>query len=180
MGQIAEGVKNTGFTTFLLFYYNSVLRLSGTYAGTALLIALVFDAVTDPLVGSLSDSFKHRLGRRHPFMYASAIPLAVSFGLIFSPPEGLGQIGLFLWLTRFAILVRASMTLYHVPHMALGAELTSDYHERIIVVAYRSGFGALALRWYSVWAGRSSFPMWTDGWAVSIPTPIDPSDGSSG
>ena len=51
VGQIAEGVKNTGFTTFLLFYYNSVLGLSGTYAGTALLIALVFDAVTDPLVG---------------------------------------------------------------------------------------------------------------------------------
>ena len=54
VGQIAEGVKNTGFTTFLLFYYNSVLGLSGTYAGTALLVALVFDAVTDPLVGSSS------------------------------------------------------------------------------------------------------------------------------
>jgi Na+/melibiose symporter-like transporter len=145
VGQIAEGVKNTGFTTFLLFYYNSVLGLSGTYAGTALLIALVFDAVTDPLVGSLSDTFKHRLGRRHPFMYASAIPLAVTFGLIFSPPTGLGQIGLFLWLTGFAILVRASMTLYHVPHMALGAELTSDYRERTVVVAYRSGFGALGI-----------------------------------
>ena len=145
VGQIAEGVKNTGFTTFLLFYYNSVLGLSGTYAGTALLVALVFDAVTDPLVGSLSDTFKHRLGRRHPFMYASAIPLAVTFGLIFSPPAGLGQIGLFLWLTGFAILVRASMTLYHVPHMALGAELTSDYRERTVVVAYRSGFGALGI-----------------------------------
>ncbi len=145
MGQIAEGIKNTGFTTFLLFYYNSVLGLSGTYAGGALLIALVFDAVTDPVVGSVSDTFKHRLGRRHPFMYASAIPLAVTFGLIFSPPEGLGQIGLFLWLTGFAILVRASMTLYHVPHMALGAELTSDYRERTVVVAYRSGFGALGI-----------------------------------
>ena len=145
VGQIAEGVKNTGFTTFLLFYYNSVLGLSGTYAGTALLIALVFDAVTDPLVGSLSDTFRHRLGRRHPFMFASALPLAITFGLIFSPPEGLGETGLFIWLTVFAILVRASMTLYHVPHMALGAELTSDYHERTVVVAYRSGFGALGI-----------------------------------
>jgi GPH family glycoside/pentoside/hexuronide:cation symporter len=145
VGQIAEGVKNTAFTTFLLFYYNSVLGLSGVYAGTALLIALVFDAVTDPLVGSISDTFKHRLGRRHPFMFASAIPLAVTFGLIFSPPDGLGQLGLFLWLTGFAVLVRASMTLYHVPHMALGAELTSDYHERTVVVAYRSAFGALGI-----------------------------------
>ena len=145
VGQIAEGVKNTAFTTFLLFYYNSVLGLSGTWAGTALLIALVFDAVTDPLVGSISDSFHHRLGRRHPFMYASAIPLAVTFGLIFSPPPGLGELGLFAWLTVFAILVRASMTLYHVPHMALGAELTTDYRERTVVVAYRSGFGALGI-----------------------------------
>lgn len=145
MGQVAEGIKNTGFTTFLLFYYNSVLGLSGTYAGTALLIALFFDAITDPVVGSISDTFKHRLGRRHPFMYASAIPLAVTYGLIFSPPEGLGQMGLFLWLTGFAILVRASMTLYHVPHMALGAELTSDYRERTVVVAYRSAFGALGV-----------------------------------
>ncbi len=162
IGQIAEGVKNTGFTTFLLFYYNSVLGLSGTFAGTALLIALVFDAVSDPLVGSLSDSFKHRLGRRHPFMIASAIPLAVTFGLIFSPPEGLGQIGLFLWLTGFAILVRASMTLYHVPHMALGAELTSDYHERTVVVAYRSGFGALGVG-LVLWLGWSFFFPDVDG-----------------
>jgi GPH family glycoside/pentoside/hexuronide:cation symporter len=145
VGQIAEGVKNTGFTTFLLFYYNSVLGLPGTYAGTALLIALVFDAVTDPLVGSLSDTFRHRLGRRHPFMYASALPLALTYGLVFSPPEGLGETGLFLWLTVFSILVRASMTLYHVPHMALGAELTSDYHERTVVVAYRSGFSAVGM-----------------------------------
>ena len=145
VGQIAEGVKNTAFTTFLLFYYNSVLGLSGTYAGSALLIALVFDAVTDPLIGSLSDTFKHRWGRRHPFMFASAIPLAVTFGLIFSPPEGLDQFGLFLWLTVFAVLVRASMTLYHVPHMALGAELTNDYHERTVVVAFRSAFGALGI-----------------------------------
>ncbi len=78
-------------------------------------------------------------------MYASAIPLAVTFGCIFSPLEGLGQIGLFLWLMGFAILVRASMSLYHVPHMALGAELTSDYYERTVVVAYRSGFGTLGI-----------------------------------
>lgn len=145
VGQVAEGVKNTGFTTFLLFYYNSVLGLPGTYAGIALLIALVFDAVTDPVVGSLSDTFRHRWGRRHPFMVVSAIPLAVTFGLIFSPPAGLGELGLFLWLTVFAVLVRASMTLYHVPHMALGAELSADYTERTVVVAYRSAFGALGV-----------------------------------
>ena len=56
-----------------------MLELPGTLAGLALMIALLFDAVTDPLAGSLSDNWKSRLGRRHPFMYASAVPLALAF-----------------------------------------------------------------------------------------------------
>ncbi len=139
-GQLAEGVKNTAFSFFLVFYFNQVLGLSGTLAGTAIFIALIFDAVSDPVAGSLSDRLRSRWGRRHPFMYASAAPLAVTFYLLFNPPSGLGQSGLFGWLLCFAILVRASMTLYHVPHLALGAELTDDYSERTTVVAFRSFF----------------------------------------
>ena len=110
IGQFAEGLKNTGFGLFILFYYNQVLELPGTLAGLALFIALVFDAVTDPLAGSLSDNTKSRLGRRHPFMYASALPLALAFLGLFSPPTGLGDWGLFAWLTVFAILTRGAMT----------------------------------------------------------------------
>ena len=78
-GQFAEGVKNVAFATFVLLYYNQVLGLSGTLAGLAIFIALCFDAITDPVVGSISDNFKSRWGRRHPFMYAAAIPMAFSF-----------------------------------------------------------------------------------------------------
>ena len=85
IGQIAEGLKTCVFSTFLLFYYNQVLGLSGTLAGLAITIALLFDAVTDPVAGSVSDRWQSPLGRRHPFMYASAIPLAISFILLFSP-----------------------------------------------------------------------------------------------
>lgn len=141
VGQFAEGLKNTAFALFILFYYNQVLGLSGTLAGMALFIALLFDAVTDPLAGSLSDNLKSKMGRRHPFMYASAIPLALAFVGLFSPPEAMGQFGLFVWLTLFAILTRGAMTLYHVPHLALGAELTHDFHERTRIVAYRQFFG---------------------------------------
>ncbi len=143
IGQLAEGVKATAFTTFLFFYYNQVLGLSGTLSGMASFIAICFDAVSDPVAGSLSDSFHSRWGRRHPFMYASAIPLAVTFYLVFTPPAGMSETGLFLWLMTFAVLVRASMTLYHVPHLALGAELSTDYHERTSIVAYRMVFGTL-------------------------------------
>lgn len=142
VGQIAEGLKNTAIATFVLFYYNQVLGLPGTLAGLALGIALIFDAVTDPVAGSVSDNWKSRHGRRHPFMYASALPLAIAFLLLFKPPvEFLGQWGLFLWLTVTVILVRAAMTLYHVPHIALGAELSNDYEERTTVVGFRTFFG---------------------------------------
>ena len=143
VGQYAEGLKNTGFGLFILFYYNQVLGLSGTLAGIALFIALLFDAVTDPLAGSLSDNFRSKWGRRHPFMYASAIPLAIAFVGLFSPPGSLSQMGLFIWLTIFAVLTRGAMTLYHVPHLALGAELTENFQERTRIVAFRQFFGTL-------------------------------------
>ena len=143
VGQVAEGVKNTGFATFLLIYYNQVLGLSGSLAGLAIMIALCFDAVTDPLAGSLSDNLRSRWGRRHPFMYASAVPLGVCFYLLFVPPEGLGELSLFLWLTVLAVLTRSAMTLYHVPHLALGAELSDDYEERTTIVSFRQAFGVM-------------------------------------
>ena len=142
-GQIGEQIKNQGFNIFLFFYFTQVLGLSGSLAGTAVLIALLFDAVTDPLAGSLSDNWKSPRGRRHPFMYAAAVPLALTWLGLFNPPAGMGQLGLFAWLTVFAILVRGAMTLYHVPHLAQGAELSRDYHERTQIVSYRVMLGTV-------------------------------------
>ncbi len=146
VGQIAEGVKTCAFGTYLLFYYNQVLGLSGDLAGLAIFIALVFDAITDPIAGSVSDRWRSPMGRRHPFMYASALPLAISFALLFAPLvsiDSVGEMGLFAWMAVFTVLTRASMTLYHVPHMALGAELSEDYDERTVLVAMRHFFGAV-------------------------------------
>lgn len=142
VGQFAEGLMNVAFSMFVLFYYNQVYGLPATATATALFIALLFDAVTDPLAGSLSDNWKGKIGRRHPFMYASALPLGLAFFGLFSPPSGLGEGGLFVWLTTFAILTRGAMTLYHVPHLALGAEMTQDFNERTRIVAYRQFFAA--------------------------------------
>ena len=145
IGQIAEGIKTCSFSTFLMFYYNQVLGLSGDLAGLAIALALVFDAVTDPVAGSISDRWQSPCGRRHPFMYASAIPLGITFWLLFDPwvsAASAGQFGLFAWMLVATILTRAAMTLYHVPHMALGAELSDDYDERTVLVAIRHFFGA--------------------------------------
>jgi len=140
-GSISEGVKNTAFNVFLLFYYNVVLGLSGTLSGAAILLALVVDAITDPLVGSLSDNLHSRWGRRHPFMYVSALPMGVAFWLLFNPPAGLGSMGLFVWFTTFAVIVRIAMTLYSIPSNSMVAELTPIYDERTSLVSWRFFFG---------------------------------------
>ncbi len=140
-GSVAEGVKNAAFNSFLLFYYNVVLGLSGTLGGTAILIALIVDAVTDPLVGSWSDNLHSRWGRRHPFMLVSALPMGIAFWFLFHPPAGFSTTGLFLWFTSFAVLVRSAMTLYSIPSNALVAELTPNYDERTSLVSWRFFFG---------------------------------------
>lgn len=136
-GQLPEGIKSAAFGFFLLFYYNQVLGLSGTLSGVAIFLALLVDAVSDPLVGSLSDATRSRWGRRHPYMYVSAIPFALSFYFLFVPPDGLSEMGLFWWLAGFSILTRTFMTFYSVPHMSLGAELTEDYDERTLLSSIR-------------------------------------------
>ena len=140
LGQFAEGLKAEAFALLLLFYYTSVAGLAGELAGAAILIALISDAVTDPLVGVLSDRFESRWGRRHPFMLASALPVAGFLYLAFSPPPGLSQWGLFAWLATFSVLCRVGITFFYVPHMALGAELSSQYEERTSIVTTRFYF----------------------------------------
>jgi GPH family glycoside/pentoside/hexuronide:cation symporter len=137
-GQMPEGVKSAAFGFFLLFYYNQVLGLSASLASLAIFIALVLDALSDPVVGYWSDSTRGRFGRRHPHMYAAALPFALLFFGLFAPPAGLGQTGLFVWLLAFAALTRTAMTFYTVPYMALGAELTADYDERTLLAALRN------------------------------------------
>ena len=143
VGAAAEGVKNTVFNVFLLFYYNQVLGLSGTMSGAAIFAALCVDAITDPLMGWVSDNFHSRWGRRHPFMYVSALPMAICFFLLFNPPAGLSQWGLFAWLLCFAVGVRVAMTLYLIPSVSMTPEMTSDYDERTSLVSYRFLFGWL-------------------------------------
>ncbi len=152
-GQAAESVKNFAFGNLLLLYYNQVLGVSGSLSGLAIAIALAFDAISDPAVGSLSDGFRHRFGRRHLFMFASILPMGLTFFALFWPPEGLGQFGLFVWLTVFAVLCRTALTFFHVPYLALGAEMSSDYQERTTIAAVRQavGMGATLLLVVLTW-----------------------------
>lgn len=139
-GAAAFGIKNNGFDYFLLIFYGTIVGLEPGLVGLAILIALVFDAVSDPLVGYWSDNLRSRWGRRHPFMYAAALPVALSYFLLWNPPD-LSQMGLFLYLTVMAILIRTLITFYETPSSALLPELSRDYEERTSLQAYRLFFG---------------------------------------
>ncbi|MEE9281945.1 MAG: MFS transporter, partial [Myxococcota bacterium] len=143
-GAAAYGVKDNGFSYFLMIYYSQVLGLPASLAGLAIMIALIFDAISDPLVGYWSDNTHSRWGRRHPFMYSAALPLGVCYYLLWVPPLAyLSDFGLFVYLTVAAILIRFLITLYEIPSTSIVAELTEDYDERTRLLSLRYLFG-----WY--------------------------------
>lgn len=143
-GSLAFGIKDQALGAFVLIYYNQVIGLPATWVGVALFIATMANAIADPWIGQLSDHFKSRLGRRHPFMYAAALPLAISYALLWAPPDAPHQIQ-FAWLLVTLILVWVAIAAFEVPSSALMAEFTNDYAERTSLSLWRTIFLAVGL-----------------------------------
>jgi GPH family glycoside/pentoside/hexuronide:cation symporter len=142
-GAVVDAICTFCLSTLLYFYLTAVCGLSGTAAGGSLAIALVADSAIDPLVGSLSDNSRSRFGRRHPFMIGAAIPILVSLGLLFSVPTALKGLGLFAYATALTLALRSGLSLFNLPYIALGAELSDDYRKRSTIVAFRVGVGVM-------------------------------------
>lgn len=142
LGSVAFGVKDNGFQTILLLFYNQVVHLPGIQVGLAVSIALMIDAFIDPVVGHFSDNLRTRWGRRHPLMYVSAVPVAITYLLLWNPPHW-SATALFFYLAAVAILVRTLITFYEIPSSALAPELTLDYDQRTSFFGYRLFFA-----WY--------------------------------
>jgi Na+/melibiose symporter-like transporter len=138
VGAVSDSIKTFSFTTFMLFYYTTVLGLPGSLLGTAMAVGLLWDAVVDPLIGHLSDRAKIRFGRRHTFMLIGSVCAGVSFIAVFNPPPTLSSEWLFAWLMISSLLLRSSASLFMVPYSALGAELSSDYQGRTSIAGFRS------------------------------------------
>lgn len=147
---VIESTKFQIYEVFLIFYYAQVLGLAGSLAGLAIAISIFTDAALDPLIGSYSDSFRGRFGRRHTLMYASLIPIGIGVYLLFSAPSGLGQLGLFAWLLTCSLFVRLVGAFYSVPSAAIAAELTTSAELRAELGIWRqavvAGVGSL-LTW---------------------------------
>lgn len=146
IGAIGEAAYMGMFNTFITIYYNQAIGLSNTLIGVAVMLALIADAVTDPLVGLLSDRHRSPRGRRHPFLWIAPLPLALALYAIFNPPEVLldQTYLLFGWLAIWTILSRGCVTLFNIPHLALGGELSKDQHERSQLFSANTIFTYLA------------------------------------
>ena len=168
VGAAANGVKTDMFTFFLLFFYTNIAGLQPALAGLAILIALCVDAITDPLMGTISDRTNSKWGRRHPFMYAAALPVAITYYFLWTPPDSLTDWELFSYLLFCAIVIRVFITFYEVPSVSLGPELTDSYVERTSLMSFRYFFGWFGglttynLVWF--WFGPSNVTeTYTDG-----------------
>ncbi len=157
-GSVAYGTKDAGLKYFLLLFYAQVIGMDARLVSLAILVALIFDAISDPIVGYWSDNFRSKWGRRHPFMYAAAIPVAVSYYFIWTPPTGWSDEALFWYIVVLAITIRTFITVYETPSTALAPELTADYDERSSILSFRYFFGWFGGNAMSVIAFVAIFP----------------------
>jgi GPH family glycoside/pentoside/hexuronide:cation symporter len=161
-GDVIIGMRMTVFQFYLLPFYTDVVVLAPWLAGLGKMLGLVWDGVNDPVTGYLSDRTETRIGRRRPFLLLSAFPMGLTFGLLWAPPAHLGALAGFLYLFLAYVVLDTFFTVYATPYLALGAELSHDYHERTQLSAARAFFhvvglfiggvvpGAILRRWGSV------------------------------
>ncbi|HJP50968.1 MAG TPA: MFS transporter [Pseudomonadales bacterium] len=164
VGGLVGGHKDFAFNTFLLLYYSQILGISASLVSVVIAISLIVDAISDPIVGSISDNYRSKWGRRHPFMIGSAIPFGLTLYFLFVPPEGLSDLFILAWLLFFTVSARLSYTFFTVPWHALATEYSNDYIERTSIITFRTMVGwtggiiFLVCTWQFIFPNTDEFP----------------------
>jgi glycoside/pentoside/hexuronide:cation symporter, GPH family len=148
--KLGYGVCDLGgnlFFTVIAFlflnYLTDTVGISAGLAGGIIMVGKIWDAVTDPVAGYLSDNTRSRWGRRRPYMFFGSIPLFFTMILMFTNPRLDGQGALFAWGVVSFCLLCAAYTVVNIPYSALTPELTQDFHERTSLNGYRFGFAVI-------------------------------------
>ncbi len=137
------GLLTLPFSIWLMKFSTDVLLIAPATFGALLMVGRIWDAISDPIVGFLSDRSNAKAGRRRSWMLASAIPIFVTTVALWSPPWMLEGTALVLWVGAALLLYETALTAFAVPYGALGMELTEDYHERTRIFGYRHVIAAL-------------------------------------
>ncbi|MFN3360601.1 MAG: MFS transporter, partial [Pseudanabaenaceae cyanobacterium] len=139
LGDFGAAITTNIVSFYLLFFLTNIARLPPTKAGLVLLVGKLWDGINDPIIGLLSDKTRSSLGRRLPWMLYTAVPLGISFFLLWLVPKG-GENLLFAYYVLAALLFNTFYTTVNLPYAALTAELTDDYHERTALTGFRFTF----------------------------------------
>lgn len=139
-GEMTATLSHTIIAFFFLIYLTDVVGIRPALAGSVVLIGKIWDAVTDPLVGHISDNTRSRFGRRRIYLIAFALPLGVSFFFLWALPQGMSEINVFVLAVFAYILHMTFITLVLVPYQTLLPEMVDDYDQRTSFTAYRMLF----------------------------------------
>lgn len=141
IGDVAFNLIWQGTALFLMYFYTDVVGLAPATAGAIYLAAMVWDAVTDPVVATLADRTRTRWGRYRPWILFGALPLALSYPLAFSSTPAPDWLSPVVWALITHIVLRTAYTVVGVPFSSLQARLTDDAQERTVLAGFRM-FGA--------------------------------------
>lgn len=139
-GAMADNLIMNAFASLVFPVYNIALFINPALLGWAMAIPRFLDAITDPIMGNLSDNTRSRWGRRKPYILAGTIACAIILPLLWMSPFG-GDTGVFFWLTILGILYFLAYTVFIIPYQALGFEMTTDYDERTRLLAWPNYVG---------------------------------------
>jgi len=145
MPRIAFAVMGAVMGVYFMKYATDVLLIAPAAIGVIMAAARIWDGVSDPLVGYLSDRTRSPFGRRRVWMYAAALPLGLSIVMLWSPPETLSGVALIVWMSLAILAYETATTAYYIPHGAIGVELTPNHHERTRLFGYAHLIGALGM-----------------------------------
>jgi GPH family glycoside/pentoside/hexuronide:cation symporter len=145
VGSIGTGMFSAVPGLLLLYFLTDTLGVAAGVAGVAVFVPKIWDMITDPVMGTISDRTVSRWGRRRPYLLAGAVTLPVFFALMFSVPDMGGSTFVFLYVTAMFLLAATAFTVFVVPYVSMPAEMTTDYHERTRIMSYRVAFMSVGI-----------------------------------
>ncbi len=144
IGDLGGNLFFTAMGFYSLIYLTDTVGLAASLAGIAILIGKFWDAVTDPMVGFLSDRTRSRWGRRRPYLLFGALPLLLTMWYFFSAPDfSARQTAGFFWATFALCLLNTAYTVVNIPYGSLTPEITKDYQERTSLNGFRFSFAVI-------------------------------------
>lgn len=165
-GAVAENAMQNAAGNMANPFFNVGLNVAPSLLGIAAMMFRIWDAITDPLMGWISDRTELRMGRRRPYIIGGAIAGGLLFALLWWCPLGMSPTFYFIWYLGISILFYTAFTVFGVPYVALGYELSPDYHERTRIMSFRTWFQSVAgicIQWLFWLTQRPVFDGTVDG-----------------